>query len=534
MITGKTEPDAFYEEKTVDAECELKNGQVKQIVAQTNGTSLNNNNLKAINLNSLKPDSFVVKPELGEQLAVSRESPSPHGNGPAGPSHVVHLRNIPNDASDAELLSFGSTFGSTVNCLLLKGKNQAFLEFADIESAKSMVNYFSLNQQTGDALNGKLNGGTSIPLLTIRGRQIYVQYSNYKKLQKSNDAQVNSNSLKNNKHPTGKLNEELLVSQTPVCLANPSELSVQNLLNNSAVSQLNNKSQLTINSLAANQQLTGHHHLAKTMAGANQQTAAATIRNGNSPATTTQPSSVLRVIVDNMMYLVPLETFHELFSRFGKVTKIVTFNKNGAFQALIQFESSAAAASAKAAYDGQHMFTTGNLLRIDYSKLANLSVKYNNEKSRDFTNSSLPAGPTLTSSPALGGVRNGSLAANSQLVGANSLSGLSTSHLNPQQLALAAASAAQQQQHYQHLEHVFSDPLTLGMLLVANFYLRGSSLLPKRVSLFCLRGLSFALGGTLLALNFSLWLKGHSFGHSVWRLNFTNPDPLSPRSPNIE
>ena len=417
----------------------------------------------------------MVKPAIGEQVA-DLESPSP--TGAALPSHVVHLRNVPNDASDAELLSFGSAFGSTANCLLLKGKNQALLEFADLESAKSMISYFSLNQQTGDALNGKLtaNGSPIVPLPTIRGRQIFVQYSNHKKLlQKGGDGaanqQLNNNSIKPANHLNNhKLGEELLTLNCKASsLTYPSDLSVQNLLNSS---QLNNKSPLAINSLgSAANSLTNHqshHHHGKAMAGANQQpAAAATIRsNGNSPATTqAQPSSVLRVIVDNMMYLVPLETFHDLFARFGKVTKIVTFNKNGAFQALIQFESSAAAAAAKAAYDGQHMFASGNLLRIDYSKLSNLSVKYNNEKSRDFTNSTLPAGPTLSTSSVLSNVRNGSMGASSPMVGANSLSSISTSHLNPQQLALAAATAAQQQQqHYQHLEHVFSDPLALGML----------------------------------------------------------------------
>lgn len=101
------------------------------------------------------------------------------------------------------------------------------------------------------------------------------------------------------------------------------------------------------------------------------------------------------------------------------------------------------------------MFQNGNLLRIDYSKLSNLSVKYNNEKSRDFTNSTLPAGPTtITASSVLSNVRNGSLhTTNTPLVSSNPISALS-----PHQLALAASV----QQHYQHLENVFSDPLALG------------------------------------------------------------------------
>jgi len=491
----KSNESNFFEENKEDTDFELKNGQATQQIT-TNGKSLNNNNLNTLNLNSLKTE-FNNKQEQTDQLKSDSLI--------IQPSHVVHLRNIPTDASEQEILNFGSTFGTTVNCLLLKGKNQAFLEFADLESAKSMVNYFSLNHQTIGELNGKQsnqlnNTATSIQLpTTIRGRQIFVQYSNYKKLQKSNDAQsgnqvniqltnnqtiINSDQLntqnnhlqtahKNNNHQI-KLNDNklntVLNSSAINSGLNSNNLSVQNLLANSvsAVNQLNNnnnKKQLTINSLTNTNSL--------NMGGTTNQTQTTIRTNGSTNnnsnlSTQTQPSSVLRVIVDNMMYLVPLETFHELFSRFGKVTKIVTFNKNGAFQALIQFENNSAAASAKAAFDGQQMFASGNLLRIDYSKLTNLSVKYNNEKSRDFTNSALPAGPTLSTSSVLNNVRNGSLgssASTTPLVNSNSIPGLNA-HLNPQQqLALAAAaSAAQHQQHYQHLEHVFSDPLALAQL----------------------------------------------------------------------
>ena len=461
----------FYEktsEESADVEyVELKNGHPANQLT-TNGKSLNNNNLNAINLNNLKTEfnkqADIEQPNKETSSLITQ------------PSHVVHLRNVPNDSTEVEILNFGSTFGATVNCLLLKGKNQAFLEFADLESAKSMISYFILNQQQQTTeLNGKLTN--SLNQLSIRGRQIFVQYSNYKKLQKSSDVATalnsshsnNNNQAKNN-HNNNKLTEELLLSSTVNALANQqSDLNVQNLLTNSTtINQLNKN--LGVNTLnLTQQQLTNNSTnnsiiINKTMGGTNQQLHQQQQTNTmrNNVSSQAQASSVLRVIVDNMLYIVPLETFHDLFSRFGKVTKIVTFNKNGAFQALIQFESNSAAASAKQTYDGQPLFafSPGNLLRIDYSKLSNLSVKYNNEKSRDFTNSTLPAGPTLTSS-VLTNVRNGSSAS---LVATNSIPGLNTSHLNPQQqLALAAAASAAQQQHYQqHLEHVFSDPLALG------------------------------------------------------------------------
>lgn len=44
------------------------------------------------------------------------------------------------------------------------------------------------------------------------------------------------------------------------------------------------------------------------------------------------------------------------------------------------------------ALDGQNIYNACCTLRIDYSKLVNLNVKYNNDKSRDYTRPELPAG----------------------------------------------------------------------------------------------------------------------------------------------
>ena len=45
---------------------------------------------------------------------------------------------------------------------------------------------------------------------------------------------------------------------------------------------------------------------------------------------------MLRVIVEHMVYPVTLDVIFQIFSRVGKVLKIVTFTKNNTFQALIQ------------------------------------------------------------------------------------------------------------------------------------------------------------------------------------------------------
>lgn len=123
--------------------------------------------------------------------------------------------------------------------------------------------------------------------------------------------------------------------------------------------------------------------------------------NNNSDLSATE-TSVLRVVVDQLLYPVTLENFHQLFSRYGKVTKIVTFQKNASLQALIQFESVSYAVQAKNVLDGSPMFGSqtlaSNILRVSFSKLTNLNVKYNNDKSRDYTNPNLPSGIPNTGS----------------------------------------------------------------------------------------------------------------------------------------
>lgn len=62
------------------------------------------------------------------------------------------------------------------------------------------------------------------------------------------------------------------------------------------------------------------------------------------------------------------------------------------FQALVQLSEASAAQSARHGLDGQNVYNGCCTLRIDYSKLATLNVKYNNDKSRDYTNPNLPSG----------------------------------------------------------------------------------------------------------------------------------------------
>ncbi|XP_071543762.1 polypyrimidine tract-binding protein 1 isoform X23 [Panulirus ornatus] len=231
---------------------------------------------------------------------------------PGAPSRVIHIRNIPNEVTEAEIVHLGIPFGKVTNVLVLKGKNQAFLEMSDEVAATTMVNYFT--NCTAQ----------------LRGRAVYVQFSNHKELKTD---QNHSN-------------------------ANPSAQAA----------------------LQAAQALV------------------------NQTDTQGGPNTVLRVIVEHMIYPVTLDVLYQIFSRVGKVLKIVTFTKNNTFQALIQYPDVVTAQAAKMTLDGQNIYNACCTLRIEYSKLSNLNVKYNNDKSRDYTNPNLPTGdPALDSALAIGG-----------------------------------------------------------------------------------------------------------------------------------
>ncbi|KAL5022332.1 hypothetical protein ScPMuIL_001487 [Solemya velum] len=230
------------------------------------------------------------------------------------PSRVVHIRSLPPDVTEADIVQLGIPFGKMTNVLLLKQKNQAFLEFQDESAASTMVSYH-----------------TTTPA-QIRLKQVYVQFSNHK---------------------------ELKTDQTH---------SFQNATAQAALQ------------------------------------AAQAVMVGGTGTEETRTKTTLRVIVENLVYPVTIEVLYQIFCKFGKVLKMIIFTKNNTFQALIQFGDSVSANAAKLSLDGQNIYNGCCTLRIDYSKLSNLNVKYNNDKSRDFTNPNLPSGdPALDQAMQYGG-----------------------------------------------------------------------------------------------------------------------------------
>ncbi|XVF16648.1 hypothetical protein REPUB_Repub10bG0050500 [Reevesia pubescens] len=93
--------------------------------------------------------------------------------------------------------------------------------------------------------------------------------------------------------------------------------------------------------------------------------------------------------------------YAQVFSAFGFVHKIATFEKAAGFQALIQFTDAETASSARNALDGRSIpryllpgHVTSCHLRISYSAHTDLNIKFQSHRSRDYTNPYLPVNPT--------------------------------------------------------------------------------------------------------------------------------------------
>jgi len=64
-------------------------------------------------------------------------------DGSGGASRVVHIRNIVTGVSETEVIQLCMPFGTITNLLMMKQKNQAFVEFEKENAASVMINYFS-------------------------------------------------------------------------------------------------------------------------------------------------------------------------------------------------------------------------------------------------------------------------------------------------------------------------------------------------------------------------------------------------------
>ncbi|KAG8485901.1 hypothetical protein CXB51_019263 [Gossypium anomalum] len=261
------------------------------------------------------------------------------------PSKVLHLRNLPWECTEEELIELGKPFGKVVNtkCNVGANRNQAFIEFADLNQAIAMISYYASSSEPAQ----------------VRGKTVYLQYSNRQEIvNNKTTADVAGNVLL----VTIEGQDARLVSIDVLHLDH-----VKGIISNGSLVH-REKENMCVCLLSL-----------------------------------TLPLSSL-LFLTYLLFLPFRLCFSFLlhvFSAFGFVHKITTFEKTAGFQALVQFSDAETATSAKSALDGRiipRYLLSENIspctLRITYSAHTDLSVKFQSHRSRDYTNPYLPVAPS--------------------------------------------------------------------------------------------------------------------------------------------
>ncbi|XP_059293962.1 polypyrimidine tract-binding protein homolog 1 isoform X1 [Lycium ferocissimum] len=324
------------------------------------------------------------------------------------PSKVLHLRNLPWDCSDEELVELCKPFGKIVNtkCNVGANRNQAFVEFADLNQAINMVSYYASSSEPAQ----------------VRGKTVYIQYSN-------------RNEIVNNKSPGDVPGNVLLVTIEGVEAGDVSidvihlVFSAFGFVQKIATFEKAAGFQALIQfsdvgtASAAREALDGrsipkyllpehvnHCHLRISYSAhtdLNIKFQSHRSRDYTNPYLPVNPtamegllqpvvgpdgkkkepeSNVLFASLENMQYAVTVDVLHTVFSAFGTVQKIAIFEKNGQTQALIQYPDVTTAAAAKDALEGHCIYDGGYCkLHLSYSRHTDLNVQAYSDKSRDYT-----------------------------------------------------------------------------------------------------------------------------------------------------
>ncbi|KAJ0988287.1 hypothetical protein J5N97_006643 [Dioscorea zingiberensis] len=324
------------------------------------------------------------------------------------PSKVLHLRNLPWECTEEELIELCKPFGRIVNtmCNVGANRNQAFVEFADLNQAISMVSYYASSSEPAQ----------------VRGKTVYIQYSNRQE-------------IVNNKSSGDVAGNVLLVTIEGVEAGDVSidvihlvfsafgfvhkiatfekAAGFQALIQYSdADTALNARNALDgrsipryllpahISSCHLRISFSAHKDLNIKFQSHRSRDYTNPYLPVNSSAIegTLQPtvgpdgkkkepeSNVLLASIENMQYAVTVDVLHTVFSAFGYVQKIAIFEKNGGTQALIQYPDITTAAVAKESLEGHCIYDGGYCkLHLSYSRHTDLNVKAYSDRSRDYT-----------------------------------------------------------------------------------------------------------------------------------------------------
>ncbi|KAL5746509.1 hypothetical protein ACOSP7_027655 [Xanthoceras sorbifolium] len=324
------------------------------------------------------------------------------------PSKVLHLRNLPWECTEEELIELGKPFGKVVNtkCNVGANRNQAFIEFADLNQAIAMISYYASSSEPAQ----------------VRGKTVYLQYSNRQEIvNNKTTADVAGNVLLVTIEGTdarlvsidvlhlvfsafGFVHKITTFEKTAgfQALVQFSDTETASSAKNALDGRSIPRYLLPDNMSPCNLRITYSAHTDLSVKFQSHRS-----RDYTNPYLPVAPSAidatgqfgvgldgkklepesnVLLASIENMQYAVTLDVLHMVFSAFGPVQKIAMFDKNGGLQALIQYPDVQTAVVAKEALEGHCIYDGGFCkLHLSYSRHTDLSIKVNNDRSRDYT-----------------------------------------------------------------------------------------------------------------------------------------------------
>ncbi|XP_058786811.1 polypyrimidine tract-binding protein homolog 2-like isoform X1 [Vicia villosa] len=368
------------------------------------------------------------------------------------PSKVLHLRNLPWECTEEELIELGKPFGKVVNtkCNVGSNRNQAFIEFTDLNQAIAMISYYASSSEPAQ----------------VRGKTVYLQYSNRQEIvHNKTAADVAGNVLL----VTIEGEDARLVSIDVLHLVFSAFGFVHKITTfektagfqaliqfsdaetaTSAKDALDGRS---IPRYLLSEQVgpctlkitySGHtdltvkfqSHRSRDYTNPYLPVAQSAIEGGGQVMVGLDgkrleaESNVLLASIENMQYAVTLDVLHTVFSTFGPIQKIAMFDKNGALQALIQYPDTQTAVVAKEALEGHCIYDGGFCkLHLSYSRHTDLSIKVNNDRSRDYT---IPITPVVNLQPSILGQPVSTMAAPAQQYNGSQYTLVSDPAMTPQ------------------------------------------------------------------------------------------------------
>eukprot|EP00118_Oscarella_pearsei_P010295 m.62653 g.62653 ORF g.62653 m.62653 type:complete len:634 (+) comp35095_c0_seq1:207-2108(+) len=304
------------------------------------------------------------------------------------PSRVIHMRNVPSDATEAEILYLGLLFGIPTNVLVMRGakKYQAFLEMPDESSATKFINYYSTHPAV------------------IRGREVYMQFSTYRQLNIDEKQASATAALAHAMasqlflfpapavglvHPQM---EHIPPHPHPVPLlvgaVDPSELPAASIPAFTEEQQVAvEEDQPPVEGCVGSESVEAAEAEAQAVSVEEEEME----NNGAAGCVVADEESakpILCIIMENLKMPISLDLLHSLFSNFGDVLRIVTFFRNNQHHALLEYSDASMASAAKTALNGQYIHSWWCRLKISYSKLEKLAVRRESDRAKDFTKES--------------------------------------------------------------------------------------------------------------------------------------------------